>query len=633
MHISLIGLVSIVLLIVVFTDVTRDYSKITNELYLDLEGMNALKECLYQHQALIFEHLVASTDVKKCEIEESAEDVADDLRALLLDFGDMTSGTKYESYYHDIYSGIVGYLNNVAIIFDFSSSGDSETAQYYMNNSLEGYISDVDDVMESLDDLITEDMDSAKSTMNNEIRLINIGSFVLLGLLFIYSIFAQIVGGRVSNMMVNLDTVTGINNYSNFLERMEKRRKKGTLGGSTILAVNIKGFQFINQRLGNRGGDEVLRQFALFIQSHIGKNDLVARSSSDGFVVLMPRESVDEFLASLFDVSIDVELDDAEDELGNNIKAVIGVKSRCGYYNIESGDSVSKAIENAALALKIARESGESSQICYEEKMLEEKLIQTQTIHDFRDALENKEFIVYFQPRININEKKLCGAEALVRWRRNEKIISPRQFIPVLEQEGFISELDYYVLNAVCDRIEHWQVHGRILVPISVNISNVNLRDEKAAERIIEIISKYDIDRDYLEIELTESDAYTDLESLGRFADKLKNEGIRVIIDDFGTGYSSMSLMKIASIDGFNLDRNFIGSISDEADNTRIKTLVYDIVRMARNLGKRVTCVGVETLKQEEILAQTECSVLQGYLYDRPMPQEEFEARLIHSNY
>lgn len=628
---SLIGLTSIVYLIIVYSSITKSYTQIVNEIYQDVEYMNALNESMYQHQNLVFEHIISSTTERKDEIAEDSDRLATEMRQLLKEFGDTTTGSKYESYYHDIYSGVVGYLKNVEIIYDFSINGEIETAQYYMENVLEDYLDSVNETMKNMDDVTKQDMNSAKEQMNHNIEMVKVSSSVIIALLVIFSIFSQIIGYRVSDIMVNVDAETGIINYANFLERLEKKKKSGSLVGYTIFIINIKGFQYINQRVGSENGGQVLRQYAEVLVDRIGKNGLVGRASGDGFVVITRDEQVEDFLGFLKEISLEIILDSKE-ELESVRKLHISVPTRCGYCSITNEMSCQDALENATLALKLARDTSESDQICYEENMLTEVISQTQMVHEFKSGIENKEFIVYYQPKVDIGNNKLCGTEALVRWLHNDHMIPPMQFIPALEKERLISGLDLYVLEEVCKAIKQWQEKKYEIVPVAVNLSKADLRDERFAEYIIDLVKKYQIDSKYIEIELTDSSDFDDPKLLSEFIRKIKKANLKIAID-FGTKQSTLSMMKDMNVDTVKLDKSFVAGIEDEHENVEDENLVSNIVHMLNDLHMNVICVGVETLKQVDFLKNAGCYQVQGYLFDRPLSPEEFANRLIHSNY
>jgi EAL domain-containing protein (putative c-di-GMP-specific phosphodiesterase class I) len=257
--------------------------------------------------------------------------------------------------------------------------------------------------------------------------------------------------------------------------------------------------------------------------------------------------------------------------------------------------------------------------------------------------LENKEFEVYYQPKVNLDTNELCGSEALVRWRRAERLLQPEEFIPILEREGSVCALDFYVLERVCENIRVWLDKGLTPVRVSTNFSKLHMHNPKLADDIIKVLQRHDVNPSYIEIELTETIGYEDFEALAAFVCKLHDYGLHTSIDDFGTGYSSLNLVSELDIDVIKLDKSFLtpeDKSGSDAESERIQhkaksniIVIKTLIAMARELGISVICEGVETKEQAQLLIDLGCHMAQGYLYDRPMPCEEFENRLINVKY
>ena len=248
------------------------------------------------------------------------------------------------------------------------------------------------------------------------------------------------------------------------------------------------------------------------------------------------------------------------------------------------------------------------------------------TLYLCNQGLKNGEFLVYYQPKVNIENNTLCGCEALVRWMHNGELIPPGKFISILEENGNISALDFYVFRRVCSDIAEWNRKGITPVRVSSNFSKVHLKDPDFADKIIEIIDEYGIDPKYVEVELTESSAYDDFASLAEFVNVMKSKGIFTSMDDFGTGYSSLSMLRDLDVDVIKIDKSFIDDLDRE--NNPNKKMIGTIVRMIHDLEREVICEGIETKEQVEFLKQIHCFAAQGYLYDTPLPHDEFEKRL-----
>jgi len=215
----------------------------------------------------------------------------------------------------------------------------------------------------------------------------------------------------------------------------------------------------------------------------------------------------------------------------------------------------------------------------------------------------------------------------LVRWVRDGLIVPPMDFIPALEREGTICDLDMYVFEKVCKDIRRWLDHGMKPVRVSVNFSKLHFKDERFAEHILDIIHRQGIPATYIEIELTEASGFESFDNFVEFSKIMRDNGIEVSIDDFGTGYSSLNVLKKLDVDIIKLDKSFIDTIRNE--DVQDEVFIRNIVNMINELGMRVVAEGVETDTQVEFLKKIDCAAVQGYYYDRPMPRDRFEERLL----
>ncbi len=254
----------------------------------------------------------------------------------------------------------------------------------------------------------------------------------------------------------------------------------------------------------------------------------------------------------------------------------------------------------------------------YKEKRLEDNM---------NKALEKGEFIVYYQPKYSLGDvNEIEGAEALIRWNSPEfGFISPIDFIPLFEKNGFIVNIDMFVFEEVCKTLNKWINKGYTPVPISVNMSRVHLYRDNFIENITDLISKYNISPEFIELELTESVVFDNLNILIDIMKKIKEIGFLISMDDFGSGYSSLNLLKDLSFDILKLDRGFL---IETTDTKRGKIIISKIVEMAKAIDIKVICEGVETYEQVEFLKEIGCDKVQGYLFAKPMVLDEFEKHL-----
>ncbi len=243
----------------------------------------------------------------------------------------------------------------------------------------------------------------------------------------------------------------------------------------------------------------------------------------------------------------------------------------------------------------------------------------------FPEALKNEEFLVYYQPKVSLRNYRLAGAEALVRWKHADSFIFPDQFIPVIEREGGICDLDFYMLDHVCANLRHWLDQGRRMVKVSVNLSRQHLGDEKLVEKIIKTIDDRNVPHELIEIELTETTTDVGFAELRRVIDGLHEQMISTSVDDFGMGYSSMNLIRELPWDVLKIDKCFL----PKSENDRRQYIMLKhIISLAQDIGLDTIVEGVETIEHVKMLKENNCFLAQGYFFDKPLPIEEFEKRL-----
>lgn len=246
-------------------------------------------------------------------------------------------------------------------------------------------------------------------------------------------------------------------------------------------------------------------------------------------------------------------------------------------------------------------------------------------IKDFEYAIKNKEFKVYLQPKFDCRNKKMVGAEALVRRIKENKIIFPDNFIPEYEKNGLITKLDNYVLEEVCKILQKWQKQGKYLY-VSVNESPKHLSDEEHGKKLVKLLGKYDVSPTYIELEVTESAIIHDIEKAKSAQERMHELGFIISMDDFGVGYSSFSVLKNIIIDVLKIDKIFL---KDIFTHRRYQIILESIIDMAHKLRMITVMEGVRSKKEVEYLQEIGCDVLQGYYFDKPLPIDEFERKYI----
>lgn len=417
---------------------------------------------------------------------------------------------------------------------------------------------------------------------------------------------------KKANMTENMTGAANLNGLMRFGGMLQA---KGIIADYNGTFMNIKNFKYINQRVGNRMGDYILKEYCFKLRKMLGKDEIVARLGGDNFVVLFKKAREKEFLEFMSGMTIHLESE-----------GDIHIETRMGIYAAKAGDTMNDIMNASTTALNVAKKSVNNDRVWFEPYMMEQEIRDKTIVGLFAQAIKSREFLVYYQPKVWLVNHQLCGCEALVRWKRDGKLVPPMEFIPVLERDGTICELDFYVFETVCQNIKRWREQGIEPVKVSVNFSKVHVFDWLFTKRILSIMQKYGVDSKYIEIELTESSSQADYRDLMEFITSMRDCGIHVSIDDFGTGYSSLSLLKELKVDIIKLDKSFIDDIEKRDGMDEI--VIKNIINMVNELDMQVIAEGVETSGQAEFLRNANCAMAQGYLFDRPLPCEEFEQRL-----
>lgn len=416
------------------------------------------------------------------------------------------------------------------------------------------------------------------------------------------------------------DQLTGISNETGLNGFMGKTLGRGIFDNYSSNFINIKNMKLINSRYTKEAGDAVMRMYAKKIEVFAREkgNGIAARLGGDNFLVFIEQKHEEEFLEYMNNLVIQYTREEGK------VKD-IKIESRIGYYIIRPGDGIDEAMRNADVAARFARKATYPDVVKFEDNMMDNILKIRQLEQNIPHAIDNKEFVVYYQPKVDISRKgeyKLNGAEALVRWKKDGQMISPGDFVPVLEKSGLITLIDYYVFEQVCVDIKDWIERGFTPVKVSSNFSRRHLQDSEFSNKVEAIIRKHNIDTSYIEIEITESYDDEDMQALMRFEQRMHELGVDLSVDDFGSGFSSIKMIKNIVADTIKLDKSIIDGIGNEGPDDII---ISHIISMINNLGKKVIAEGVETEKQADYLRLNGCNNIQGFLFAKPCAKEEFE--------
>lgn len=413
------------------------------------------------------------------------------------------------------------------------------------------------------------------------------------------------------------DSVTGHFNWNYIWPIIAGFGMKG-IQDYAFVHFDIKDFKAINIVYGHNTANNVLDRLV----SHMKEADWIyysARCDNDNFAMMikdMPEEETREKLLKFFD-----EISVLEEDKNYRIYY------RCGVVPMRNtlllGDRVADAGKQVQ---RLGNKLYETEVLFYTDSMHDTLDWSTKTRYYLDTAIKQDEFLVYLQPKYDINKEKLHGAEALIRWKyHGRELLSPARFIPIFETGGLISKLDDIVLKKVCENLKRWRGQGKPLYPISVNLSRKSMGDPDLVEHLTGIVDEYGVEHELIDFELTESAAYDNQDYMISVLKALKDKGFRISIDDFGTGYSSLSLLTEMPIDTIKIDKSFVDRIEHSESS---QAVIKHIIAMIKDL--RFTCLaeGAETKEQVDLLREFGCEIVQGYYYSKPLTVEDYEKKL-----
>ena len=415
-----------------------------------------------------------------------------------------------------------------------------------------------------------------------------------------------------------IDPITNLGNYNAYLEKIKEKLKIDDK--KTIIILDIDKFKSFNKKYGHNKGNELLKRVGEEIKKSIRKTDIVCRLANDVFGIFLVGKVNVENITERLNKKI------SRIDIGNiwyNLRISMGV-----YICDKEEKNVQSMIDKAIIAHdsikgKYHVQYGVFTE-AFEQKMIRESEIENM----MEEAINNKEFEVYYQPQISSKTEKIEGAEALVRWEKDENEISPSEFIPIFEKNYFIIKLDEYVYDRVCENIQEMKKEFKEIPKISVNISKESLLEKDFLEKYMKITEQYGISPNEMEIEITERTTVDTNIDMKEILEKVKKEGFSIAIDDFGTGYSSLNMLEMLPIDILKIDKTFIDKINK---NNNSINLLEIILLISKKLNLKVVAEGVEKSEQVLYLKKVNCDFLQGYYYAKPLTLENLK-RYIKEN-
>lgn len=458
--------------------------------------------------------------------------------------------------------------------------------------------------------------ESIAETLNKVLQTTITVSIIIILIVLVISSYIVVANIRKKERVYKLayiDTLTGLGNKNYFKEQGEKFLKEHK-NPKYMFILDIDKFKSFNQKYGHETGDKLLKEIGKKLLEILGEDCIICRESNDIFAILMetkkPIRKVAEDLCSKLEK---VEID--------NVEYIIVIS--LGIYKIKNnGDRIQKIIDKALIAHSIIKGNYHTKYNIYDENDEKQLSKEHEIEENMEKAIDEEEFLIYYQPKIDLEKNKMTSAEALVRWEKDGKIIPPDEFIPVFEKNQFIIKLDIYIFEKVCKDLAEWKkIYGKIPL-VSINVSKEHFIKNNFISEYISIAKKYKLSPEEIELEITESATVDKNIDIIKIVENIKKAGFIVSIDDFGTGYSSLNLLQDLPIDTIKIDKTFIDKI-DFKENAN--NLVDYIILIAKKRGLKTVAEGVESIEQIEYLKKMKCNLIQGYYYSKPLKKKEFE--------
>lgn len=434
----------------------------------------------------------------------------------------------------------------------------------------------------------------------------------------IYTFCDRSYASTIAKDLSMLDSDLMVYPLTFFLATVKNLIRQGRIGEFGSVYFNLSHFSTINDRFGRDCATNIMKLFIHGIQEKILYEECICRVGGDNFVVLFKKDNLN--IIKNYLSGMPITFNDGE---------TVTVTTTAGYYMIpEATESATDVMDRISTAYQLAKSVYKRPFLFYDDEIMQHQTHVKEIEMMFPSAIENEEFKVFYQPKTQLNNYQLAGAEALCRWFRNGKVISPGEFIPVLEGSKAICTLDFYMLDHVCRDIRRWLDEGREAVKVSVNLSRLHLGDEDLLESILRIIDKYKVPHHFIEIELTETTTDVDYKELKKIVYGLREQDISTSVDDFGVGYSSLNLIREMPWNVLKIDKSFLPTQEEEDNDPSKVKMLRHIITMSQDLGLECIVEGVETAEQVKLLKDCKCYLAQGFYFDRPLPVKEFEQKL-----
>lgn len=459
--------------------------------------------------------------------------------------------------------------------------------------------------------------------LNNDLYMVFI-TFVLMILMtivfmiyYISSIVSIAKSQHKITKILYTDMVTGGYNWLYFTKRGDKllRKNRGRYNYA-IINLRMEKYRSFCTCFGVKEGEELLEKFYTVLKKNIRKNELMAHHDEADFGLMITYKDEENLI---FRIN---QLEHALNSAVPNIKMYF----KFGLCLVDNNErEVDSLYNNATTALELLPEDSDERIASYDIEMKKQQLWERKVEDEMDKALVTNQYKLYLQPKYSTKNEEIAGAEALVRWiHPTDGLIPPNKFIPIFERNGFILQLDDYMIDQVAFQQSKWLEEGRELFPISVNVSRAHFTREDLADHICKIVDKYKVPHEFIELELTESAFFDDKYVLIDTVKQLRDYGFIVSMDDFGAGYSSLNSLKELSIDVLKIDADFFRGV-DSVERGML--IVSEVIDLAKKLNMKIVAEGIESREQVDFLTAQECDLIQGYYFAKPMSIEEFEQK------